>query len=162
MPRLRLQVRPAGQQLCTKVADVVLDAAHCDPGTPAITHLPDAGIPCTVITLQRSVLAVLRPGGWAQVRDPVVDSDAVPVVEVGGREDAVGVQPGESVVLIVLAVDHRGRVPAVAGRAHNGTYGLPALPALEVRELAGQWVVGEEFFESGLSQHGAPISVAIV
>ena len=155
------KVRFLGQLTCIVVPDVVLHSGHADTRPPPAANLPDAGLPSLIVRLQRRVLAVLGPSGFAQVQQLVVRPVAVPVVEVCRWEHAMHVEPRQTMMLVVLAVDHGRPVAARAGRTYDGADRLAALATFQVCEITCQRVVRQEFFEAGLGQHGAPISVVI-
>ena len=72
------------------------------------------------------------------------------------------IKPRQPMVKVILPIDHGRCVPVNMSTPDHGAYGLTPFPAFEVCEKPSKRVVRKEFFESGLSQHGAPIIAAIV
>lgn len=150
------QVCSLRKLLRSEVAHMLFAPSYANLCPPLPPYGAHARVAAGVVRSRPHVLAVLRPSSPTQIHQLIVGSITIAVVYVGDREATMHVEPRQTVVLVILAVNHGGPVTAIAYRPYDGADGFTPFAAFQVGKFPGQRVIRQEFFEAGLGQHDAP------
>lgn len=140
-------------------SEVVVLSAYADLRKPvsAICSPRNADVSTGIIPLHAFVLSVLSLIRKSKVRQPIVATYPIDMVHTLTGKNTVHPEPCQPVLEVFLAVDSSGKVPCDMWCLDHRAYGATSAYPFYTCEFPCQRVVGKEFFETSLCEHGAPI-----